>query len=76
MLHYYDHYLKDGAPSILLQDDNFAGVRAVVNHGVIVIPATEIKKLQHSQRAFTDQFLLIANECALQRSPQFIFDKL
>ena len=45
MLHYYDHYLKDGAPSILLQDDNFAGVRAVVNHGVIVIPATEIQKL-------------------------------
>ena len=44
-LHYYDHYLKDGAPSILLQDDNFAGVRAVVNHGVIVIPATEIQKL-------------------------------
>ena len=49
MLHYYDDYLKDGAPSILLQDDNFASVRAVVNHGVIVIPATEIKTSAFSE---------------------------
>ena len=44
-----DHYLQHGAPSILLQDDDFAGVRAVVYHGVIVIPATKMKLSSFSE---------------------------
>ena len=74
-----DQYLQYRAPSILLQEDHSASVRTVVNHRVIVIPAAKSVKMKNFTilRGLSQiSSYYCANECAFQRSPHFIFDKL